>query len=189
MTIPERGTVAISSEETSWLSTPIKMPSGSTVIIEGLIKGIVEGDRTLFPLDASFADFTSNKTGIKRVSGTTQISYNYYGNDWYEALATNGKDIAEILLKVSTSTMEIQYCDGTSAQKTTTSRSWPAKTTNFRVCLRPNYYISRLLQINSSNAIVHELLPTTNDGQVCMVDTVTGQFYTDANLTAYLTTI
>lgn len=173
---------AITASSAFYFVTPITRPTGNYIEITGKIAPLSQ-----MPSDYVIADHTANKTSLKRGSSTSKLYYLYYGNDWSAIIDTGYKEIRKILIDMPSSNYTATYADGTSGTAPAT-RTWPAKTTEFRVQLSPFVVISELKQYTAS-ATVHDLVPKIIDGIVGMLDLVDDTFYPDTSGYAYLTTL
>lgn len=177
---------AITSDTAFYFTTPVTIPTGNTVTIEGLIVAL-----NYVTTDTPFFDFTANKTYFAKLSSSSRFRYKYYGNDFEIATPADNhihQNVKKVELKQPSGIFTVTL-DNDSTIDSNYERSWPSRTTELRLYLSPYFAVKEITQVNSSNSVIHHLVPDYQNGVVGMVDTVTETFYGDTSGRAYLTTI
>lgn len=176
----EEKTYITTTDSADYVVTPILLPDHAKIRV--YCYPITLGS---MPSDYNFTDFTSNKTFIIRTSGD-RVQYNYYGNDWNVGVTgLSGKQISGFEIDKDASQLTVYHPDGTSTSAVAT-RSFPTRTTAFRVRLGSSWLVEKVVQLGENDAIVHELIPSTDSGEACFLDSVTGNYYHGTGGNAYL---
>lgn len=178
---PPSGDAYISATSNVSLETPCALPTGSTLILEGVfdVPNAAKG--------LTFFDFSANKKDFrKHPSYNDYLIFRYYGND-FEIHATGiTQNVKKVELSTSSRYFLATLADDTVVASGTAPRAWANTTTALRIYLSNYLKITKITQLDSSSNVVHELTPTTQNNQVGLLDSVTNTFYGTDDSAAYI---
>ena len=176
---------AITADTLTNLDIPASLPTGHITTFYGLID-----EPSTFSEYAILFNFSgADKTQFRINSSRSGFDYFYYGNNYLAQCSPVGNKTKKLEMKKSSRIYTLTFEDETTMDSTYVNFAWANRTAPIRLYLRPHFKVSRITEVDSSDILIHDLLPAEQGGEVGMLDVVTNVFYGDTTGNAYLTTI